>query len=163
MIFRHEETMFISEIKAMYKRKTEEDLDCGLYVTMKILGGKWKACIIDAIANGAHRPSEIHRLITATTPRVLDMQLRELLDYGVVTRRHRGTYPLYAEYHLTAFGKSLLPLLKQMAAWGDGNKNFIKNRTLELHASQGNEGLRQPRAEKPGTSRVQENAVCRTA
>lgn len=146
----------------MYKRKTEEDLDCGLYVTMKVLGGKWKPCIIDAIANGAHRPSEIHKLITATTPRVLDMQLRDLLDYGIVAREHKGTYPLYTEYHLTAFGKSLLPMLKQMAAWGESNKEFIRRRTMELQEARESEGLMQAYEGNDGTKQGEWNSVCGT-
>jgi DNA-binding HxlR family transcriptional regulator len=110
----------------MYKRKKKEDLDCGLYVTMKIFGAKWKPCIIDAIARGAKRPSEIHKQITSTSPRVLDMQLRELLDFGVVARTNQSGYPLYVEYYLTPFGESILPVLAQMAQWGEAHKEFVK-------------------------------------
>ncbi|WP_276372730.1 helix-turn-helix domain-containing protein [Chryseolinea sp. H1M3-3] len=110
----------------MYKRKKKEDLDCGLYVTMKIFGAKWKPCIIDAIARGAKRPSEIHKQITSTSPRVLDMQLKELLDFGVVARTNQSGYPLYVEYYLTPFGESILPVLAQMAQWGETHKEFVK-------------------------------------
>lgn len=112
----------------MYKRKIEEDLDCGLYVTMKIFGAKWKPCIIEAIARGAKRPSEIHKQLTATSPRVLDMQLKELLDFGVVTRKNQSGYPLYVEYSLTPFGESILPVLAQMSRWGEAHKEFVKQR-----------------------------------
>jgi DNA-binding HxlR family transcriptional regulator len=112
----------------MYKRKIKEDLDCGLYVTMKIFGAKWKPCIIDAIARGAKRPSEIHKQITSTSPRVLDMQLRELLDFGVVARTNQSGYPLYVEYYLTPFGESMLPVLAQMAQWGETHKEYVKQR-----------------------------------
>lgn len=120
----------------MYKRKIKEDLDCGLYVTMKIFGAKWKPCIIDAISRGAKRPSEIHKQITSTSPRVLDMQLRELLDFGVVARTNQSGYPLYVEYYLTPFGESMLPVLAQMARWGETHKEFVKQRNvlvLEQH------------------------------
>jgi DNA-binding HxlR family transcriptional regulator len=112
----------------MYKRKLKEDLDCGLYVTMKVFGAKWKPCIIDAIARGAKRPSEIHKQLTATSPRVLDMQLRELLDFGVVTRINQSSWPLYVEYSLTPLGESILPVLRQMARWGEDHKEFVKQR-----------------------------------
>jgi DNA-binding HxlR family transcriptional regulator len=120
----------------MYKRKLKEDLDCGLYLTMKVFGAKWKPCIIDAIARGARRPSEIHKQITSTSPRVLDMQLRELLDFGVVARTNQSSWPLYVEYFLTPLGKSMLPVLEQMARWGEDHKDFIKQRNaliLEGH------------------------------
>jgi DNA-binding HxlR family transcriptional regulator len=116
----------------MYKRKIKEDLDCGLYVTMKIFGAKWKPCIIDAIARGAKRPSEIHKQITSTSPRVLDMQLRELLDFGVVARTYQSGYPLHVEYYLTSFGKSMLPVLAKMAEWGEAHKEFVKQRNDEV-------------------------------
>ena len=112
----------------MYKRKIEEDLDCGLYVTMKVFGAKWKPCIIDAIARGAKRPSEIHKQLTSTSPRVLDMQLRELLYFGVVKRKNQSGYPLYVEYSLTPLGESILPVLAQMSRWGEAHKEFVKQR-----------------------------------
>lgn len=121
----------------MYKRKKEEDLDCGLYVAMKVFGAKWKPCIIQAIALGAKRPSEIHKQITSTSARVIDMQLSELLDFGVVTKKNQSGYPLYVEYSLTPFGESLLPLLSQMAKWGETHKEFVKGRHAMIVAGQG--------------------------
>lgn len=133
----------------MYKRKIKEDLDCGLYVTMKIFGAKWKPCIIDAIARGAKRPSEIHKKITSTSPRVLDMQLRELLDFGVVARTIQSGYPLYVEYYLTPFGESMLPVLAQMAQWGETHKEFVKQRNaLVEEGQQGNSVSESPDTEK---------------
>lgn len=116
----------------MYKRKIKEDLDCGLYVTMKIFGAKWKPCIIDAIARGAKRPSEIHKQITSTSARVLDMQLKELLDFGVVEKKNQSGYPLHVEYFLSPFGESMLPVLALMAAWGEANKQFVKQRNAMI-------------------------------
>ena len=126
----------------MYKRKIKEDLDCALYVTMKIFGAKWKPCIIDAIARGARRPSEIHKQIVSTSPRVLDMQLRELLDFGVVTKKNNQSgYPLYVEYFLTPFGESILPVLAEMTRWGEVHKGFVKQRNALILEGQHQEVL----------------------
>jgi DNA-binding HxlR family transcriptional regulator len=126
----------------MYKRKIKEDLDCALYVTMKIFGAKWKPCIIDAIARGARRPSEIHKQIASTSPRVLDMQLRELLDFGVVTKNNsQSGYPLYVEYFLTPFGESILPVLAEMTRWGEVHKGFVKQRHALIQEGQHHEVL----------------------
>lgn len=122
----------------MYKRKKEEDLDCGLYVAMKVFGSKWKPCIIQAIAMGARRPSEIHKQITSTSPRVIDMQLSELLDFGVVQRESQGGYPLYVEYFLTPFGESVIPLLTQMASWGETHREFVKKRNALIERGERN-------------------------
>lgn len=46
----------------MYKKKIPFDIDCGIKITMEVMGGKWKSCIIQELSLGAKRPSELHRL-----------------------------------------------------------------------------------------------------
>ena len=108
----------------MYERKIPEDLECGIIVSMKIFGGKWKCCIIDAINTGHHRPSEMHRQIPAT-PRVIDMQLRELEEHGVVFKVVQPGYPLKVEYHLTEAGRSILPVIAVIDEWGYNNRHLV--------------------------------------
>lgn len=110
----------------MYKRKIEEDLDCGIYVAMKIFGGKWKPCIIDAINRGFCRPSQMHREIKGASARVIDMQLRELEQYGIVSKIMQQGFPLRVDYSLTELGKSILPLLARIGAWGDAHKHIAQ-------------------------------------
>jgi DNA-binding HxlR family transcriptional regulator len=110
----------------MYERKIKEDLDCGIIVAMKVFGAKWKPCIIDAISRGAKRPSELHREITSTSARVIDMQLSELVTYGVVTKKVSSGFPLCVEYSLTPLGESIVPILAQLNAWGLKNKDIVK-------------------------------------
>jgi len=110
----------------MYERKIKEDLDCGIIVAMKVFGAKWKPCIIDAISRGAKRPSELHREITSTSPRVIDMQLSELITYGVVSKTIYPGFPLCVEYYLTPMGESIVPILTQLNKWGIKNKDAVK-------------------------------------
>ncbi|HTF27780.1 MAG TPA: helix-turn-helix domain-containing protein [Flavitalea sp.] len=110
----------------MYERKIKEDLDCGIIVAMKVFGAKWKPCIIDAISRGAKRPSELHREITSTSPRVIDMQLSELITYGVVSKTIYPGFPLCVEYSLTPMGESIVPILTQLNKWGIKNKDAVK-------------------------------------
>lgn len=110
----------------MYEKKIQEDLDCGITIAMKVFGAKWKPCIIDAISKGTKRPSELHRMIAGATPRVIDMQLSELVDYGVVSRNSQGGFPLYTEYSLTPLGKSIIPIVSMMNTWGLANRDHVK-------------------------------------
>ena len=103
-----------ANVNAMKERKIPEDLNCGLNVAMKVMGGKWKACIIAAIKMGFARPSEIHRAIPHATPRVIDMQLRDLEQYGIVDKQTFFEVPLRTEYALTDVGRSLLPLIDSL-------------------------------------------------
>jgi DNA-binding HxlR family transcriptional regulator len=115
-----------------YKRKTEEDLDCGIYLASKIFGGKWKCCILDAISKGISRPSDIHSYIPNVSKRVIEIQLAELLFYGVVERNTEDIYPKRTDYSLTQVGKSILPILGYMDEWGLAHADLIKERVSEL-------------------------------
>lgn len=110
----------------MYERKIKEDLDCGIVVAMKVFGAKWKPCIIDAISRGVKRPSELHREITTTSARVIDMQLSELVEYGIVSKKIYAGFPLCVEYSLTETGETIVPILMQLNAWGLKNKDLVK-------------------------------------
>jgi DNA-binding HxlR family transcriptional regulator len=110
----------------MYERKIKEDLDCGIIVAMKVFGAKWKPCIIDAIGRGIKRPSELHREIRSTSPRVIEMQLAELITYGVVTKTIYPGFPLCVEYSLTPMGETILPVLAELNAWGLENREVVQ-------------------------------------
>lgn len=116
----------------MYINKIEEDLDCGIRVAFKIFGGKWKLCILDAINRGITRPTDIQKEIKEATRRVLEMQLAELLAYGIVEKCAEDSYPKKSEYEITELGKTILPLLTQIDRWGTANASFVKTRQLEL-------------------------------
>ncbi len=116
----------------MYQRKIEEDLDCGIILAMKVLGGKWKCCILDAIHRGITRPSEISRYIGDATPRVIEMQLAELLFFGIIEKCTGDGYPKKTEYRLTDLGRTLLPVLNHIDQWGLTHAKDIRERLAEL-------------------------------
>lgn len=117
-----------------YERKTPEDLDCGVTVFMKVLGAKWKPCIVDLISKGYKRPSEIHKQLITATPRVIDMQLSELESYGIVSKKVQKGFPLRVDYFLTEMGKSLLPVISSMDQWGSVYSGQIKKVTFGKQA-----------------------------
>jgi DNA-binding HxlR family transcriptional regulator len=123
---------FVIKSKKMNKRKIKEDLDCGIRITLKVFGGKWKFCIIDAISKGITRPVEIHKSISDSTIRVIEMQLAELLFFGVVTKCSENVYPKKSDYKLTALGESFLPILNHIDKWGLINSEFVKEKQQEF-------------------------------
>jgi DNA-binding HxlR family transcriptional regulator len=110
---------------SMYKHKIPEDLSCGIVIAMKVFGAKWKPCILDAIRHGYKRPSEMHKQIADATPRVIDMQLQELENIGIVEKKAFGGFPLRTEYNLTEIGKTVLPIIDSMEKWGRANKQLF--------------------------------------
>ena len=102
----------------MYERKIPKDLDCGMAMIMEIIGGKWKPCLIINISRGFRRPSALQRLNKKASRRVLNQQLKELEEFGVITRIVYAELPPKVEYFLTDLGNSLLPVLGTMEEWG---------------------------------------------
>ena len=112
----------------MYQRKTPVDLECPLRLTISLLNSKWKSCILDELRNKTLRPSEIHKIFPDATPRVLDLQLKELVEDGLVSRTIYPESPPRSEYALTELGSTLIPIIDAMIAWGDVNKDLFEKK-----------------------------------
>ncbi|RPE08885.1 transcriptional regulator [Chitinophaga lutea] len=104
----------------MYEKKIPKDFSCGISVLMEIIGGKWKSYLLFLISTGVRRPSELHRKVPTATSRVLNLQLKELEFHGIICKEIYPEVPPHVEYSLTAFGKSLMPVINAMDAWGSG-------------------------------------------
>lgn len=117
-----------------YIKKIPVDLDCPLRLTMSLIESKWKSCILDELRDGTpKRPSEIHKLLPEAAPRVLDIQLKEMLEDGLVEKTIFPELPPRSEYHISTLGASLLPIIDQMLEWGTEHfdvfeKKYGKNR-----------------------------------
>lgn len=115
----------------MYNKKMPIDLSCGVKVALEVMGGKWKSYIIYALSNGSMRPSEIHKKLPGASGRVIDQQLKELLDYGIVSKQDFDTVPKHTEYSLTDFGRTLLPIISEMDKWGTVYKPKVEQAIVE--------------------------------
>lgn len=110
----------------MYEHKIPPiDLDCGVTITQYVMGGKWKPYLINCMTKGIHRPVDFQRAITGATRRVLVQQLGELESAGMVRRVVHNTVPMKTEYFLTDLGESLVPIIRQMDAWGNAHREMF--------------------------------------
>lgn len=101
---------------------------CPVEATISLIGGKYKAIILWHLVGKTLRFSELSRLVTSATPKMLTQQLRELEDDGLI---HRVVYPVVppkVEYSLTDFGKSLYHILDAMCSWGTDYLGGIVNK-----------------------------------
>ncbi len=112
----------------MYERKIPVDLDCPLRLTMSLMDSKWKSCILDELRHGPLRPSELHRQLPEATPRVLDLQLKELVEDGLVVKTIYAELPPRSEYAITELGASLLPIIDAMIEWGLRNTDLFERK-----------------------------------
>lgn len=86
---------------------------------MEIIGNKWTALILRDLASGEKRFLELQRSVGTINPRTLSQRLDDLEKHGIITRRSYAEVPPRCEYALTSKGRDLIPVLKQMAAWGN--------------------------------------------
>ena len=110
----------------MYEKKIPFNIDCCIKVTMEVIGGKWKCCIIDALKDGAKRPSEIHKHFPEANARVINQQLKELEMHGIIEKKIFAELPPHSEYSLTETGKTLLPIISQLEDWGNWFRPTLK-------------------------------------
>lgn len=85
---------------------------------MEIIGNKWTALILRDLFSGPKRFCELEKSVGGINPRTLSQRLDDLEKYGIITKQSYAEVPPRSEYTLTQKGKDLLPVLKQMAAWG---------------------------------------------
>ena len=83
-----------------------------------IIGGKWKPLILWALQDGTLRFSQIEDGLHDITQKMLTKQLRELEPDGMVPRKVYAQVPLKVEYSLTDSGRTLMPVLDLLCAWG---------------------------------------------
>jgi DNA-binding HxlR family transcriptional regulator len=95
--------------------------DCPLTAAFAAVGGKWKLIIIYWLSQEDVHFGGLQRLIPSISHKVLTEQLRELEADEIVRRDSRGSVPAPVMYQLTEYGRSLLPLVETVRAWGQGH------------------------------------------
>lgn len=90
---------------------------CPIAASLGVLGERWTLLAIRELNYGVHRFEEIVRN-TGATRDLLAVRLRKLESAGVIEKRQYSEHPPRSEYHLTAAGEELRPVLLSLAQWG---------------------------------------------
>lgn len=114
----------------------DREFHCAMDITMNYIGGKWKTVVLWYLRKDTRRFGELKKLIPGITEKMLSLQLKQLEQDGIVGRKIYPEVPPKVEYFLTAEGKTLVPMLEEMAAWGrkkseSGVKMEIKKRAAK--------------------------------
>jgi DNA-binding HxlR family transcriptional regulator len=91
---------------------------CPVEAAIDIIGGKWKPLILWTLRDGTLRFSQIEDELYGITQKMLTKQLRELEQDGIVSRKVYAQVPPKVEYSLTDSGRTLMPVLDLLCAWG---------------------------------------------
>ena len=99
------------------ERATENKI-CPLEIAVNSISGKWKIPIVWQINEGKKRPSEFLRGIANVDRRVLNQQLNEMIEDGILEKVSFNELPPRVEYSLTEIGEKLVKVLWSLNDWG---------------------------------------------
>ena len=90
---------------------------CPVAKATEIIGEKWTVLILRELILGSTRYSELQRALSRISPTLLSRRLKMLEEKGLLVRKSLPGQRS-AEYHLTACGRELQPLIEHLAVWG---------------------------------------------
>lgn len=108
------------ECQSEFIRINDKLYPCTVSVAMDLVGGKWKAVILYHLKDAPKRYSELRKELPGVTERTLSLQLKQLEEDALVSRRVYGKKPpIKVVYSLTGFGRSFTPVLDALVTWGN--------------------------------------------
>ena len=105
----------------VHARRTNPISECPLTAALAAVGGKWKLIIVYSLAERPYHFTAIRQFLPDVSPKVLAEQLGELIADDIVQREETGPVPTPVFYSLTEYGRTLMPLVDAVKAWGRGH------------------------------------------
>jgi DNA-binding HxlR family transcriptional regulator len=94
------------------------DWNCSIARTLDVVGEWWTLLILRDAFRGTRRFDDFKDSLGLARS-VLTARLNKLTDHGVLERRAYSEHPPRYEYHLTAKGQALFPVIAALIRWGD--------------------------------------------
>lgn len=86
---------------------------------MSLLSGKWKFHILGTLIEGNKLGfMDLFREIDGIGTKMLSKELQDLETNNLVSRTVLNTKPITVEYSITKYGRTLSPLIDELAKWG---------------------------------------------
>ena len=98
--------------------KNGKTYHCTVEATLDVIGGKWKPLILWHLGDNVMRFGQLQKALPGVNAKMLTKQLRELEEDGVIQRTVYPEVPPRVEYAITEFGRTLIPILQALCAWG---------------------------------------------
>lgn len=92
---------------------------CSLELAMELIGGKWKTMMLFHLKDGAMRSGDLQRTLKGIANKMFTQTARELEADELIERIVYPVVPPKVEYVLSEKGKSVLPIILQLAKWGE--------------------------------------------
>ena len=127
MVIRFLLVTFVPKSEVMADIKAEY-LACPIRQVVSRFGDKWSMLVLYMLhtsETGVLRFNEIRRLMTDCSQKMLSQTLKNLEQSHLVNRKVYPEVPPRVEYSLTETGKSLIPALTSLIAWGQEHFNEV--------------------------------------
>lgn len=92
---------------------------CGVRTFLEIMGGKWKFLIYTNLLSHPVRYKDILAKIPQASEKMILTSLRDLEEHKIIERIVYDEVPRRVEYGISAYGKSLHPILMAVESWGN--------------------------------------------
>jgi len=94
---------------------------------LRHLEGRWKLVILFHLFGGkVQRFSDLEKLVTGISQKMLAQQLRQLEADGIVMRTVHHQVPPKVDYRLTEWGQMLCPALDALLLWAERRDDFAQ-------------------------------------
>lgn len=87
-----------------------------------VVGCKWSAGVVAALADGVRRPGALERYIPGISKKILNERLRKLCAYGLIVRTEIPDRIRHVEYTLTPMGRKVAGLIRQLRALNENHR-----------------------------------------
>lgn len=106
--------------------KETDETKCPLEYGLKIFGKKWESKVICVLSTGgSFRYGEIRSRVEGITDVALTATLKKLTADGIIRRIQYREIPPRVDYTLTPKGKTIVPIIKSICSWSQGNSDGI--------------------------------------
>ena len=102
----------------MTKRTDLSAMNCSMARALDVIGEWWTLLVLREVFFGRRNFTQMHETL-GVARNILSDRLATLVDNGVLERRVDPTDGRRSEYHLTAKGSELFPVLVLLMQWGD--------------------------------------------
>ncbi|MFK2890854.1 winged helix-turn-helix transcriptional regulator [Dyella flagellata] len=124
--------------------RTSPRSECVINQTLEVLGDQWTLLVIRDIVfvNRRHFRELLTQSLEGVASNILADRLRKLVEQGIITKSDDPSHKQKAIYSLTEKGIALVPLLLEMAAWGEEYLPGSKLRGLARSLKEGGPEVR---------------------